>query len=327
MQHPRLAGTGSVWTGVDPVTFRVSGERSKGVTSAEMSALTADDHSPSTLPSAGRPNSYALVIIPAYNEAACLPRVLAELGEERPDLDVVVVSDGSIDTTAAVARAAGVAIIELPFHLGIGGALRTGFRYSLGRGYSAAVQFDADGQHDPRTLQRLLAPVADGADLVIGSRFTHGGVPTYHIGRARRAAMKGLERVVQRLVGQRFTDTSSGFRGFSGPMLAFFADHYPVEYMDSVEALVMAVNAGFDVREVPAGIRGRTGGAPSTGGWRLAYYYVRLLVVLLTSYTRPARRRSATDAVLEPSSYQGGIDGHGQVVARRGLEPVQRRAP
>ena len=76
--------------------------------------------------------------------------------------------------------------------------------------------------------------------------------------------MKGLEAIVRHLVGQRFTDTSSGFRGFSHPMLVFFADHYPVEYMDSVEALVIAVNAGFDVREVPAGMSGRIGGAPST---------------------------------------------------------------
>ncbi len=235
----------------------------------------------------------ALVIIPAYNEASSLPRVLDELARERPDLDVLVVSDGSTDRTAAVARSAGVAVVELPFNLGIGGALRTGFRYAVEHGYEAAVQFDADGQHDPRTVERLLVPLADGADLVIGSRFVEGGTPTYRVGRVRRIAMKGLERVVQWLVGRRFTDTSSGFRGFSGPMLAFFAWNYPVEYMDSAEALVLAANSGFEVREVAAGMRGRTGGAPSTRGWRLVYYYVRLLVVLLTSYTRPGRRHGA----------------------------------
>ncbi len=231
-----------------------------------------------------------LVIIPAYNEAASLPPVLAELQRERPDLAVLVVSDGSTDATASVARAAGVAVVELPFNLGIGGALRTGFRYAVEHGYDAAVQFDADGQHDPHAVAAILAPVADGADLVIGSRFVEGGRPTYSVGRVRRAAMRGLEWVVHRLVGRRFTDTSSGFRAFSSRMLVFFATHYPVEYMDSVEALVLANNAGFDVREVPADMRGRTGGAPSTRSWRLVYYYVRLLVVLVTSYTRPSTR-------------------------------------
>lgn len=238
-----------------------------------------------------------LIIIPAYNEAVSLPAVLAELAAELPTVDVVVVSDGSTDATGTVARAAGVAIVELPFHLGIGGALRTGFCYAVAHGYSAAVQFDADGQHDPRTVERLLDALSEGADLVIGSRFMEGGTPTYHISRLRRVAMKGLERVVRLVLGRRFTDTSSGFRGFSHRMLAFFANQYPLEYMDSVEALVMAVNAGFDVRDVPAGMMGRTGGAPSTRGWRLAYYYVRLLVILCASYTRVGRRRPEDDSL------------------------------
>jgi glycosyltransferase involved in cell wall biosynthesis len=233
----------------------------------------------------------SLLMIPAYNEAECLPRVLAELAEELPDVDVLVISDGSTDGTAAVARANDVAVVELPFNLGIGGALRTGFRYAVRHGYDAGVQFDADGQHDPRTVQRLLDGVSAGADLVIGSRFVEGGRTTYHVSPVRRVAMQGLERLVKLLVGQRIRDTSSGFRGFSRPMLEFFAEQYPVEYLDSVEALVMAANAGFRLREVPAGMYGRTGGAPSTRGWRLLYYYVRLIVVLLTSYTRPSRRR------------------------------------
>jgi glycosyltransferase involved in cell wall biosynthesis len=246
-----------------------------------------------------------LIIIPAYNEAVSLPPVLAELQQERPDLHVLVVSDGSSDATARVARTAGVAVVELPFNLGIGGALRTGFRYAVEHGYQAAVQFDADGQHDPHAVATILAPLADGADLVIGSRFAEGGRPTYAVGRVRRMAMRGLEWVVQKLVGRRFSDTSSGFRAFSRRMLAYFATHYPVEYMDSVEALVLANNAGFDVREVPADMRGRTGGAPSTRSWRLIYYYVRLLVVLVTSYTRPrsrARRARPRRAPSTPAS-------------------------
>jgi glycosyltransferase involved in cell wall biosynthesis len=236
------------------------------------------------------------VIIPAFNEESSLPRVLAELRQELPDLDVVVVSDGSTDATAPLARAAGVSVVELPFNLGIGGALRTGFRYAATYGYEAAVQFDADGQHDPRSVARLLDAVAAGGDLVIGSRFIEGGAPTYRIGRVRRVAMKGLELLVRSIIGQHLTDTSSGFRGFSQSMLAYFAENYPVEYMDSVEALVIAANAGFTLREVPTGISARIGGAPSTRSWRLAYYYVRLVVVLVTSYSRPSRRHRVSTA-------------------------------
>ena len=243
-----------------------------------------------------RPGNRTLVVIPAYNEADALPPVLEGLARQRPDVDVVVVSDGSTDDTAAIARAAGVVVVELPFNLGIGGALRTGFHYAVDQEYRSAVQFDADGQHDPDAIAVITAPLADGADLVVGSRFAQGGAPTYEVGRLRRFAMKGLERVVRALVGRRFTDTSSGFRAFSRSMLVFFAHNYPVEYMDSVEALVMANNAGFDVREVAVDMRGRTGGAPSTRSWRLLYYYVRLMVVLVTSYTRPARRASRVRA-------------------------------
>jgi glycosyltransferase involved in cell wall biosynthesis len=236
-----------------------------------------------------------LVVIPAYNEEQSLPAVLKELAEQTPEYDVLVVSDGSADRTADIARAGGAHVAELPFNLGIGGALRTGFAFAVRNGYDQAVQFDADGQHDPMAVAAILAPLADGADMVIGSRFAEGGAVTYEVSGIRRRAMKLLQRLVHRLVGQEFTDTSSGFRAFSRPMLEYFAVTYPVEYMDSVEALVLACNAGFHVREVPVNMRGRTGGAPSNRRLRLVYYYVRLLVVLLVSTTSGRERARRTD--------------------------------
>ena len=231
-----------------------------------------------------------LVIIPAYNEEQSLPGVLRELAAQTPEYDVLVVSDGSTDRTADVARAAGVHVAVLPFNLGIGGALRTGFAFAVRRGYERAVQFDADGQHDPLAVERLLAPLTTGADMVIGSRFAEGGAVTYDVSKIRRRAMQLLQRLVRWLVGRTYTDTSSGFRSFSRAMLVFFADTYPVEYMDSVEALVLACNAGFRVEEVPVNMRGRTGGAPSNRRLRLVYYYVRLLVVLVVSTTSRGQR-------------------------------------
>ena len=227
-----------------------------------------------------RTDSALLVIIPAYNEEGSLGTVLTELHETIPDADVVVISDGSLDRTAEVARNSGAAVVDLPFNLGIGGALRTGFKFAVRHGYTRAVQFDADGQHDPAEIAALERGLDSGLDLVIGSRFADGGEVTYPVGHLRRRAMKILARFVQSLIGQDLTDTSSGFRGFSRTALDCFARTYPIEYLDSVEALVMAHTAGLAVGEVPVRIRGRMSGEPSARKLRLAYYYLRLLVVM-----------------------------------------------
>jgi len=205
--------------------------------------------------------SAALVIIPAFNEEEALPSTLAELAEVRPDLDVLVVSDGSVDKTAALARAAGVGVVELPFNLGIGGALQTGFRY---------------------------AALDDGAAMVVGSRFGEGNVE-YRVGPVRKAAMAVLRAAVNKMAHQKFSDTSSGFRAFNASVLQTFARSYPVEFMDSTESLVQAINEGYRVVEVPTRIRARTAGQPSTRHVRLVYHYFRLMIVLVSQL--PSRRR------------------------------------
>ena len=226
-----------------------------------------------------------LVIVPAFNECEALPSTLAELARTRPELDVVVVDDGSADDTAEVARGLGVDVLQLPFNLGIGGALRLGFRYAVEQDYDRALQFDADGQHDPNQIPVLLDALDAGADMVVGSRFA--GVGEYQVGRSRGLAMRFLRWTLKVVSGQRFTDTSSGFRAFSRLVLERFATDYPIEYMDSVEALALACRSGFDVREVPTPMRERVAGQASNRSFRLAYHYVRLLVVLATT---PRRR-------------------------------------
>jgi glycosyltransferase involved in cell wall biosynthesis len=228
----------------------------------------------------------ALAIIPAFNEEEALPGTLRELRAEQPDLDIVVVSDGSIDATARVARDAGVAVLELPFNLGIGGALRTGFLYAVREGYDAAVQFDADGQHDPKQISKLLDVIAGGADMAVGSRFTEASAH-YEVSGTRRGAMRVLQVAVRLLSGRTYSDTSSGFRAFNRPVLDFFSRNYPSEYMESVESLIVATLEGFDVAEVPVDMRSRSAGTPSARRLRLVYHYLRLLLVLGSS----ARRR------------------------------------
>jgi glycosyltransferase involved in cell wall biosynthesis len=255
--------------------------------------VTAPESSGVSRPAAERSHrGSGLVVIPAFNEEDALPATLAELGEIRPDLDVVVVSDGSVDKTAALARAAGIYVIELPFNLGIGGALQAGFRYAERAGYERAFQFDADGQHDPREIAALEGALDSGANLVVGSRFGDG-IVEYRVGPLRRLAMRVLGWSVNRLSHQRFSDTSSGFRGFDARMLHYFAGAYPVEFMDSTESLLLACFAGFRVAEVPTRIRKRSAGQPSTRNVRLVLNYLRLLVVIVGHVSRPRRDREA----------------------------------
>ena len=235
-----------------------------------------------------------LIVIPAYNEEEALPGVLKELAALVPEHDVLVVDDGSLDATSHVAREAGVTVAPLPFNLGIGGALRTGFRYAVEHGYDRVVQFDADGQHDPEEIATLLRSLDERADLVVGSRFASEET-CYDISRVRSGAMRFLGVMVKALSGRRFSDTSSGFRGFSRPMLEFFARSYPVEYMDSVEALLLACYAGFTIVETPVAMRHRSGGVASNRNLRLLFHFLRLLVVMLT--TAPLRGRRARRAL------------------------------
>lgn len=242
-----------------------------------------------------------LIIIPALNEASTLPSVLEHLGQAGPSYDVVVVDDGSTDNTADIARAAGAIVLSLPFNLGIGGALRTGFRYAVQQDYDAAVQLDADGQHDPWSIQLLLDQL-ERADFVVGSRFSTG-VPAYEVGRTRRHAMRTLELSVRLLTGRRYTDTSSGFRAFNRDVLQYFARSYPSEYMESVEALVNVSYEGFRIVEVPIDMHARAGGSASNMHVKLAYHYVRVIATLLARI----RKRSNVAPVIEPVPATGGV--------------------
>jgi len=230
-----------------------------------------------------------VVVVPAYNEDEALPATVKELRAAMPDVDVVVVDDGSRDETATVAAAAGAHVVRLPFNLGVGAAVRTGLRYASEHGYDRAVVLDADGQHDPASVPALLRALDEGADMVIGSRFADGAA-NYAVGAVRNRAMRVLHRIVGWSTGQRFTDTTSGFRAFDRPVMDLLARDYPVEYLaDTVEVLIMVCRRGFRVVEVPVTMRARTGGRPSSVRLKLVFNYLRLLVGILASASRPRR--------------------------------------
>ncbi len=226
-----------------------------------------------------------LVIVPAWNEQESVGATVREIRETNPDVDILVIDDGSGDDTVERAVAAGAEVCQLPFNLGVGGAMRTGYRHALRHGYDVAVQIDADGQHDPRFLPTLIAGLED-ADIAIGARFARTGDP-YVVRGPRRWAMVMLAKVLSRLSHTRLTDVTSGFRASNRRAIAVFASHYPAEYLgDTVESLVIAVRTGCRVSQIPVDMRSRSAGQPSSSPLRSAVYLVRAVVALSLALVR-----------------------------------------
>jgi glycosyltransferase involved in cell wall biosynthesis len=231
-----------------------------------------------------------LVVIPAYNEEHAVGPVVAavcELG-----YPALVVDDGSLDRTSDSARAGGAVVLRLPVNLGVGGALRCGFRYAVTHGYRVVVQCDADGQHDPAQISTLLDAMAEhDAQLVIGSRFAAGS-GSYEAGRGRRLVMRWLARMASRRTDVTITDATSGFRAIGDNLLGAFASTYPTEYLgDTIESLARAGRAGYRVVEVPVEMRAREVGVSTASPISSAWYLVRVVAAVWLQRYRPTGRR------------------------------------
>ena len=215
--------------------------------------------------------------MPALNEAEAVGAVVEGVLGRLP-ADVLVVDDGSTDSTGAVASEAGAMVLRHPYNVGVGAALRTGFRFARLHGYDRVLQVDGDGQHDVDHALAMLARLDQGdCDLVVGSRFGSG----YKVGIVRRLAMRLLSRVVSRRIGVRVEDTTSGFRAFGPRAVERFATSYPSAYLsDTVEALLLAGDWGLQVDVVPVAMRPRTTGVASAGRVRSAIMLLRLLLVV-----------------------------------------------
>jgi glycosyltransferase involved in cell wall biosynthesis len=231
------------------------------------------------MPAAPRSAPRVLIIVPAWNEQASIGATVAEIRSSVPEADLLVVDDGSSDQTRQRAVEAGATVCSLPYNLGVGGAMRAGYRFALRHGYDVAVQIDADGQHDPRYVPRLVDRLAE-ADVVIGARFATADDP-YKVRGPRRWAMVLLARVLSRLAHTRLTDVTSGFRVSNRRAVSLFARHYPAEYLgDTVESLVIATRVGCTVTQVPIDMRRRTAGTASASPVRAAVFLFRAVVAL-----------------------------------------------
>jgi glycosyltransferase involved in cell wall biosynthesis len=231
-----------------------------------------------------------LAIMPAWNEEAVIGNTIAELRATCPEVDLLVVNDGSTDRTARVARAAGAKVLTLPYNLGVGGAMRAGFKYAYRHHYDRAIQVDADGQHDPRDIELVLAGL-DEANISIGARFAQRG--SYRVQGPRKWAMAFLAFVVSRLAHTKLTDVTSGFRAADRVAIAQYCEHYPTEYLgDTVDSLVVAIRSGLTVRQVPVEMRARQAGKPSNNPAKSAIYLLRSVLALVIALTRrPVRRK------------------------------------
>jgi glycosyltransferase involved in cell wall biosynthesis len=238
-----------------------------------------------------------LVLIPALNEQATIREVVLEVMDN--GFDVVVINDGSGDKTAEFARAAGATVLNLRVNLGVGGALRCGFRYAVNNGYRSVVQCDADGQHPISHIQKLIdVSNQTSSHLVIGSRFRYEEI-LMTVPRHRRFAMWLLGVIASRACQTKITDSTSGFRLISEPLLSQFAKNFPSHFLgDTFEANVVAGRSGYKVKEVAAPMSNRKAGVSSTGSGRSIILIARsILVVLFNLHFNIAKLADQTASV------------------------------
>lgn len=218
-----------------------------------------------------------LILIPAYNEEANIGQVLQEIRNYNYDLDIVIIDDGSVDGTARVAGERGEKVIEHIYNIGYGGALQTGFKYALKMGYNYVIQFDADGQHDPADIRKLMTRLLDsGADIVIGSRFLSSD---YKTGFFKMTAIRYFRLLIRSFTGVKITDPTSGLQALNRRTFANYAamGNFPEDFPDA-DTLIRMIRSNFRVVEVPVNIKERISGVSMHKGLKSVYYLLKMSV-------------------------------------------------
>jgi glycosyltransferase involved in cell wall biosynthesis len=227
-----------------------------------------------------------LVIIPALNEEDSIARVVRDIRQQLPHADVMVVNDGSTDDTGRIAAQAGALVLHLPYNVGIGAAVQTGFMFAEQQGYEVVIRSDGDGQHDPSELRRLLDALQVGdADMIIGSRYIEDR--GYTTSTPRRMGTEVLARLISAIIGQPITDPTSGFNAFNQRTIQLCAKLYPHDYPEP-EALVILHRAGLRLREIPVTMKPRAGGRSSITPFRSIYYMFKVTLAILIGLLRRA---------------------------------------
>ncbi|HIC92183.1 MAG TPA: glycosyltransferase family 2 protein [Syntrophaceae bacterium] len=226
-----------------------------------------------------------LVIIPAYNEENNIAKVVNQIRDCISDVDILVVNDGSEDKTEEVVLSMGERAITLPYHMGYGVALQTGFKYALKNGYRYAIQIDGDGQHDPKDIHKLLKVVLDEkVDVAIGSRFLNGG--RYKAPLIRRIGMLIFSYLTSLIIGQRVTDPTSGYQALNKNAIRFYAsDYYPVDFPDA-DVIIMLHRAGLRIKEIPVTMYPNPNHKSMHGGLKPLYYIFKMFLSIFLTLLR-----------------------------------------
>ena len=227
-----------------------------------------------------------LIIIPVYNEAANIARIIMEINDKFPDYDILVVNDASTDGSGGIAEESGkAAVVNLPYNLGIGGAVQTGFKYAREKDYDIALQFDGDGQHQVDEISKLVEVIEEGGtDVVIGSRFNKktNGFTTHAL---RRVGIRIFQLISYMMIRQKITDHTSGFRAYNRKAFCFLANHYPTDYPEP-EVVILLGRNHFVMKEVFTQMLRRQGGVSSIPIGKGPYYMIKVLLAMFMASIR-----------------------------------------
>lgn len=230
-----------------------------------------------------------IVLIPAYNEEKKIASVISSIKNLHPDFDVLVVDDGSGDSTFSKATAVGATALKHPFNLGYGAALHTGYKFAVINDYDALVQIDGDGQHDPSFMKALLAPIEGGqADVVMGSRFTKydGAYQSYKVPLARRLGMLFFGTITSWITRQKISDPTSGYQAMNRKAFEWLSsDRFPCDYPDA-DVIIMLHRSGFKIREIPVRMFENQDKKSMHSGWKPFYYVFKMVLSILVTLMR-----------------------------------------
>ncbi len=230
--------------------------------------------------------SKVLIIVPSYREEANIVSVLQGLEKYVPDIDVLIIIDGSKDRTEEIVSFNDYDSIVHPFNMGYGVAIQTGYKYAVRNGYDLVVQIDGDGQHDPKYIKPMLEALkTSNADVVIGSRFLEGG--SYDVPIARKIGIKFFSRIASMITRQKISDSTSGFQVLNRKAFNFFSkvDNFPYDYPDA-DTIITLIFAGFKVKEFPVIMYDRMNGKSMTTGLKTVIYIIKMLISILITVLR-----------------------------------------
>jgi glycosyltransferase involved in cell wall biosynthesis len=225
-----------------------------------------------------------MVLIPAYNESGNITRLIDGVKHHIPDADILVVNDCSTDGTAQIVTGLeGIGLLNLPFNMGIGGAVLSGFKYFIDNDYDVLVRLDGDGQHPPEVAGKLIDPVISGIqDVVIGSRYLDAEAA--YSSPIRKLGIKFLNLLTAMILRRRMTDSTSGFRAYNRAAIEYLVRDYPFDYPEP-EEIYLLTRGGFRLREVPVVMREREQGVSSINMFRTYYFLIKILITILVKHS------------------------------------------